>query len=688
MRLTLAFLFISFFTFSQNVFKEDFNHNNKHWNLKNDYVNKSSISGGMLNWSRSGQKSDVLMQYLNRLDDTKDFSVTIKLKSTKIGSEYGLLWGGKNKSNANYFLIKGKKFRTFKARNGKIESSTDYKINLKISVLENILAIEKKGNQIQYKINEVVVMKEPYAGLEGKFFGAILWQNSAITVDYIYASGTALKINVIDKLEYPEKPIKLSSAINSKYNEMNPVISAGGNKLYFSRKAHPSNKGKVLDLEDAYFSEFKNGKWTPAQNIGSPINNTGPNAVHAVTPDGNTLVLMNTYEPDGSLRGPGLSISHKTASGWEVPKSFKIKHYFNLSTFNEFFLSNNEKVLLMAVEREGGEGDRDLYVSFNEGNDIWSKPMNMGNVINSPGTELSPFLASDGVTLYFSSVGHPGYGKNDVFMTRRLDDTWTNWSVPQNLGAPINGEGVDSYYSVPANGEYAYYISSDKALKTTDIYKVKLPEKVKPKPVVIVKGIVRDSKTNKPLGTKIVYYDFKTNKEMGIAHSDPVTGKYEIVLPLGKEYSLYADKQGYYAVQDRLDLTKAEEFEEVEKDLFLTPIEIGQSAQMKNVLFYRGTANLMSGSYPELNKLVNILKENETMKIEISGHTDNVGDPGLNLDLSKKRANAVKNYLMKKGITQTRVISKGYGGTKPIADNKYEYTKKLNRRVEFTILSD
>lgn len=688
MRLTIAFLFLTFVTFSQNVFKEDFNNNNKHWNLKNDNVNKTTIASGLMTWSRNGQKSDVQMQYLNRLDDTKDFSVTIKLKSTKIGSEYGLLWGGKNKSNANYFLIKGKKFRTFKARDGKIASSTDYKINLKISVLDNILTIQKKGNEILYIINETVVMKEPYASLQGKFFGVILWQNSAITTDYIYASGTALKINTIAGIYYPEQPVKLSAAINSNYDEMTPVISPNGKKLYFSRKAHPSNKGGVLDLEDAYYSELKDGKWMDAKNVGSPINNTGPNAVHAVTPDGNTLVLMNTYEPDGRLRGQGLSISNRTATGWEVPTPFKIKHYFNKSSFNEYFLSNNEKVLILAIERDVGQGDRDLYVSFNEGDDIWSQPKNMGAIINSPGTELSPFLASDGVTLYFSSVGHPGYGKNDVFMTRRLDDTWTNWSVPQNLGAQINGEGVDSYYSVPANGEYAYFVSSDKTLKTTDIYKVKLPEKAKPKPVVIVKGIVRDSKTNKPIGAKIVYYDFKTNEEMGIAHSNPVTGEYEIVLPLNKVYSLYADKQSYYAIQDRLDLTKTKAFEEVEKDLYLTPIEIGQSAQMKNVLFHRGTPNLTSGSYAELNKLAQLLEENQTMKIEVSGHTDNVGDAALNLDLSKKRANAVKTYLLKKGIAQDRITSKGYGGTKPIADNKYEYTKKLNRRVEFTILSD
>ncbi len=684
----LIFLAISSLSFSQNVFKEDYNSNDNHWDIKSTATDKYSLSDGFVNWSRTGAKSKTLTRYMNRLDDTKDFDIIIHVLSKKMGSEYGVMWGGMNKSNASYFTIKGGKFRTFRAKGGKIVASTEYRMNLKIKS-DNIITVQKRGGQVNFLVNGSKVHSEVVNRLEGKFYGMILFQNSSIAVDYIYIKGMALPINEIKDLYYPEKPVKLSSAINSQYNEMNPIISADGKKLYFSRRSHPENIKGIADLEDAYSSDNFKGVWSKAKNLGYPINNGGPNAVHAVTPDGNTLILMNTYEPDGRMmKGRGLSVANKTTKGWEIPKEFKIRNYYNKSDFNEYFMSNDGLVVILSIERDGTEGDRDLYVSFNEGNGIWSTPKNMGRILNTPGTELSPFLASDGVTLYFSSNGHPGYGKNDVFMCRRLDASWTNWTKPLNIGKPINTKGVDSYYSIPASADYAYYVSSDSQLKTTDIYKVKLPEKVKPKPVVLVRGVVRDSKTDRPIGAKITYHDYKTDKEIGIANSDPVTGKYEIVLPLNKVYSFFADKKGYYAIRERLDLMNVSTYKEIVRDLYLTPFEVGQSAQMHNVLFKRGTPILLPGSYAELNNLVKVLKTNATMVIKVSGHTDNTGSKDLNLKLSKERATSVMSYLVKKGVEQSRVSAEGFGGSKPIADNAKEETRKLNRRVEFEIISD
>ncbi len=680
-------LITSSYSFSQNVFKEDFNNNNQHWNITSNQSDKYKLKEGAIHWTRTGLKSGVLSQYLNRLDDTQDFEIITHITSWKLGSEYGLMWGGINKQNANYFIIKRGKFKTFKAKNGKIIQSTEYKMNLKIKG-DNIITIRKRGTQVSFIVNGLKVYSEQVKKLEGKYYGVILFQNSSIEIDYLYAKGTALKINTIEGLYYPEKPIKLSATVNSQYDEMNPIISADGKCLYFSRKNHPNNIGGATDVEDAYYSDNINKQWTQAKNVGKPINNDGPNAVHAVTPDGNTLVLMNTYEPNGKIRGQGLSIANKTSNGWEVPKQFKIRSYYNKSDFNEFFMTNDARVLILSIEINDTKGDRDLYVSFNEGNGIWTAPKNMGKVLNTAGTDFSPFLASDGGTLYFSSNGHPGYGKTDLFMSRRLDDSWTNWSKPLNIGKPINGEGVDSYYSVSASANYAYYVSSDKTLKTTDIYKVKLPEKVKPKPVVLVKGIVRDSKTRKTIGTKITYYDYKTGKEIGSAHSDPRTGRYEIVLPLNKVYSFYANKDGYYAIRERLDLTNALKYKEIVRDLYLTPFEIGQTAQLHNVLFKRGTPTLLTGSYSELNNLVKILKANPSMKIKVSGHTDNVGNAELNQKLSEQRAIAIQTYLSKRSVAIDRISTIGYGGTKPIADNKQAELRKLNRRVEFEIISD
>jgi len=679
-------LFILQFSSAQTVFIEEFNDNQKHWRLRNDQTNQSQIKDGALVWKRGGQRSEILTQYINCLDANKNFSVEAEMKAKSLGSAHGLVWGARDKGNAYYFLVKGSKFRTFRAFDGKVTASTEYKFNVKISPKKNSLKITKTSSEITYYVNNTKVASEPYQGIDGKAFGFMLWQGASIAVEKFEITGTPLKINLINGLEYTQEPINLGNGVNSAYDEMTPVISADGNQLYFSRKFHPQNLGGPSDLEDAYYSENNNGTWGAAKNVGKPINNHGPNAVHSISPDGNSLLLMNLYEPDGTPKGQGLSLSHKTKTGWSVPTQFKIRQYYNKSGFNEFFLSSNEKVLLMAIERDDTNGGRDLYVSFNEGDGIWSKPRNMGRTLNSEGTEMSPFLAPDGVTLYFSSTGHPGYGQNDIFISRRLDDSWKKWSKPQNVGKPINGAGVDSYYSVPASGEFAYFVSTGKDNKTTDIFKIKLPEKVKPQPVVIIKGIVRNSKTNQPIGTNITYRNLKSDKEAGIANSDPVTGAYEIVLPLDQVYAFFAEKKNFYSVRDNIDLTNVGKYQVITRDLYLTPMEIGQSAQLHNVLFVRSKAILLPGSYPELNKLANVMKANAHMNIQVSGHTDNTGNADLNKQLSRERAEAVREYLLKRGVEEGRITTIGYGGEKPIADNSYEASRKKNRRVEFEII--
>lgn len=673
-------------SYTQTVFIEEFDDNEKHWRLRNDQTNQSQIKDGALSWKRTGQRSDIITQYINRLEANNDFTVEAQMKAKSFGSAYGLVWGARDKGNAYFFVVKGSKFRIFRAFDGKITSSTEYKFNVKISPKTNRLKIIKSANAITYYVNDSKVASEPYQGIDGKGFGFILWQGASMSVEKFEVTGTSLKINLIKGLEYTEKPINLGTAINSAYDEMSPIITADGNTLYFSRKYHPSNTGGPSDLEDAYYSQKENGVWGKAQNVGKPINNHGPNAVHSVSPDGNTLVLMNLYEVNGTPKGQGLSISNKTKKGWAVPHQFKIRQYYNKSGFNEFFMSTNEQVLIMAIERDGTNGGRDLYVCFNEGNGIWSKPKNMGRTLNTEGTEMSPFLAPDGMTLYFSSTGHPGYGQNDIFISRRLDNTWKNWSKPQNVGKPINGPGVDSYYSVPASGEFAYFVSTGQGNTTTDIFKIKLPEKIKPKPVVIIKGFVRNSKTNQPIGTNISYRNLNSDKEAGIANSNPITGAYEIVLPLDQVYSFFAEKKNFYSVRDNIDLTNIGKYQVITRDLYLTPMEIGQSAQLHNVLFVRSKAILLPGSYPELNKLANVMKANAQMNIQVSGHTDNTGNPDLNKKLSRERAEAVKVYLIKRGVGEIRIVTIGYGGEKPIADNSHEVSRKKNRRVEFEII--
>ena len=265
-----------------------------------------------------------------------------------------------------------------------------------------------------------------------------------------------------------------------------------------------------------------------------------------------------------------------------------------------------------------------------------------------------------------------------MFVSKRLDDSWTNWTKPENLGNIINSPGYELSIFLSAKGDKAY------VGREQDIWEI--DNTVKQDPVALVKGKVYDSKTKKIMSAPIVYNALKTNKELGTAISDPSTGSYSIVLPYGEKYSFMAEKEGYYAVTQNVDLSDLKEYKEIEVDLYLNPIEKGEIIRLNNIFFASGKYELLAESYGELDKLLQVLKSNSKMKIEISGHTDAVGADSDNLTLSNNRANAVMNYLLGKGIAKDRLSAKGYGETKFIATNDTDEGKQLNRRVEFVIL--
>ncbi len=687
--LNILFLFMLNFLSAQQkeIFNESFENNSKQWPLPNSQSDQSKIQGGQLIWAHNAPFVKSISTHLNRLNTKGNYELKVQFSVLKQGSTYGIMWGAVNERNAYFFRVKGLKYQVLETKNGAYRTIQDFKNPLKLKLNENVLGVKKVGEEYLLFINESQVYKFKASGDKGKNVGFALWENSKVGVDEFVVRGEEIPINLIQNLEYSEAPVNLGDGVNTKVDELTPIISADGKTLFFTRRYAPENVGGPTDDQDIYVSKIQNGKWQRAQNIGKPLNNHGPNAVCAVTPDGNQLLLMNTYSQDGSPRAMGLSISQKTARGWSLPKEVKMRQFYNKSTFNEFFLSNDGKTILLAVQRDDTKGSRDIYVSHLERRGVWSAPINLGSVINTPGVELSPFLASDGVTLYFSSTGHPGYGKNDIFMSRRLDDSWTKWSKPLNLGKPINTEGNDAYYSVPASGDYAYFISEKNSKGLNDIFKVKLPGPIKPKPVLLVAGNVYNSKTKKPISTRIVVYDLSTGKEVGIAYSSPGDGSYEITLPPGREYAFYAEKKGFYAVRENLNLKQVKKYGEVKKDLYLTPIEAGQAISLNNVFFVRSKAVLLPKSFPELNKLHEMMIENTGISIKLEGHTDNTGSPDLNLKLSQDRADKVKEYLVKKGIDQKRITTQGYGGEKPVASNAKEETRRLNRRVEFRIIS-
>ena len=477
----------------------------------------------------------------------------------------------------------------------------------------------------------------------------------------------------------------LGVGVNSDYTETKPVISSDGKTLYYCRQNHPENIRGKQDEQDIYYSRLEDGQWTSSQNIGWPLNDQHPNGISSVSPDGNSLLLINEYINGGYVK-PGVSIAHKNKKGWTYPQKLEIENFYNFSPYVDYFMSSNGKVLFLSVQRREGLGDQDLYVSLMK-NKNWTEPVNLGQTINTGGADFAPFLAADGKTLYFASEGHPGYGGSDIFYSKRLDETWGNWSTPINLGPAVNTHTWDAYYSISAKGDYAYFVSKNEKNSSKDIYRIQLPEEVRPDPVVLVKGKVLNANTNEPLFASVHFNSKKALSEHGIARSNPQNGSYKIVLPKGDSYQYLAKIDGYLSLAKYIDLTEANRYGEVEENLYLVPLEKGQKIPLSNIFFVRTKDELLQKSYSELDRLVNILKEYSTLEIELGGHTDNHGQSTLNFDLSLRRVATVKQYLINQGIASSRLHTKGYGDTQPIASNDRELNRRLNRRVEFTILS-
>lgn len=527
-------------------------------------------------------------------------------------------------------------------------------------------------------------------------------------IDAIGISESNVPINILMNLtDYVNEDLnveKLGKNVNSAYVEHNPILSPDGNILFFSRRNHPGNVGGVNDGEDIWYCTLdeSTGDWGPAKNIGPPLNNAGPNFVTSVTQDGEELILLlgNQYGKRGKMF-PGVSkAKHLGGHIYENPENIIIPNDYNYSNKADYFTNNKQNVIIMSVERDDTFGDRDLYATFKIPRRGWSEPMNLGGDINSADVESAPFLADDNRTLYFSSKGFPGYGGMDIFVTRRIGSGWSKWTTPENLGSAVNGKTDDLYFSIPSNGNMAYlskgevdkdtdvfqfqvdeFFIKEKEINTSDTIKVAKVEEV----LIAVKGKVLNSKTNKPIGTKIFIERLPDGANIGIT-SSASNGEYEFKVRPGALYGFFAEADGFLSVSANINISATDNSGDIKQDLYLTPIEKGVNIIINNIFFDVNDSDLHTASFPELDRILNLLESNKIDKIEISGHTDSSGDNHYNLNLSQQRANAVLNYFISNGISRSRVIAKGYGETAPIAPNDNESNRSKNRRVEFKLI--
>jgi outer membrane protein OmpA-like peptidoglycan-associated protein len=687
----LAFLFCFTITAQEEkVFLDDFNSNSKNWFVSsNNDASAKIVNGKYIMEYKRFYGSYYFWQEIT-FNPNEDYSIEIKVKQTKglETDQFGIVWGASGWDNSYSFTISSDGNYYIGGYKNKTEIIRQQYSNPIILAKEqfNILAIKKTGSIVKFYINNKSVYQYGADPFFGSLFGFVIGKDMEVEADYFKVKYPKPTINLIGDINNSIKKKNLGAGVNSTYSEIAPIISPDGQTLYVARQGHPDNDGEKK-LYDVWFAIRKDdGSWSPLERMGKPINNEGDNLVISVSPDGNTLLLEGLYASNGSyISDQGISISYRTATGWSMPKKVVIEDFYNLNEYESYCPTVDRKVLIMSVERNDTYGQKDLYVSFLLPNGEYSVPKNMGDDLNTFLNEGTPFIASDNKTIYFYSYGHTGYGSADIFVSKRLDDSWCRWSKPKNLGPTINSDDWDTYYSIAAKGDYAYLVSSRNTFGNEDVFEIKLSEESRPDPVVLIYGKVLNSKTKKPIGVNIVYEDLKTGVKSGNARSNPGNGTYKIVLPYGKSYGFRAEAEKYIAVNEQIDLSKISIYKEIKRDLYLVPIEKGSIINLQSVQFERNTADIITTSYPELDRLIEILKKYPTMEIELSGHTDTRGNPDLLLQLSMKRVIAVKSYLIQRGISSNRITGKGYGGSKPLGTGSEEIEMK-NRRVEFEIM--
>jgi outer membrane protein OmpA-like peptidoglycan-associated protein/tetratricopeptide (TPR) repeat protein len=475
--------------------------------------------------------------------------------------------------------------------------------------------------------------------------------------------------------KYIFSPVNLGDGINSKYSEYFPSLTIDGSEFMITRQLSSIN-------EDFYSSKKQNDRWTTAQPLSGDVNTELNEGALMISQDGEVLTFAAFGRP-GSHGNFDIYFSYREKDKWSQPQNAGIINSDQWDS--QPCLSPDKKHLYFSSRRIGGYGGSDIYVSNLLPNGNWSSPINLGPTVNTATDEQCPFIHADNQTLFFTSSGWPGYGDDDLFYVKKLPDG--KWSTPVNLGYPINTIDREGTLYIAADGKTAYYAGErNDSRGGLDIYSFELREDMRPAKTLWVKGKVTDKKTKQGLLSSVELIDLNTNTVLSNVQTD-VEGNYLTTLPVGKDYAFNVNKKGYLFYSDNFLLSNRSPDSTYEKNISLSPIEKDASIVLKNIFFETNQFNLKSESQAELDILVQLLNENSTVKIEISGHTDSIGKAPDNLKLSQNRAKAVIDYLISKKIAPARLTSKGFGSTKPVATNKTEEGRALNRRTEMKVVS-
>ncbi len=471
------------------------------------------------------------------------------------------------------------------------------------------------------------------------------------------------------------RPESIADSINSVYSEYAPVIAADDRLLFFCRR---------IEHEDIYVSHKQADGWGPPLPL-SALNSPENEAPLGISADRATLLFFDNGAVKTTERAPG---------GWTPPEAF-------LPAGEGFIwqggttLSADRQVAIFAGRRSDVIGpikaeneNIDLYLTRRDSTGRWGEAVNLGPVINTPFEDRGPFLHPDMKTLYFSSDGHGGFGGLDVYKTTRLDDTWTNWSQPVNLGKVFNDPGRNWGYKVSTDGSYAYFATA-RSDRRSDIFRIELPDELRPDTVFTIAGTLRDLDGH-PVVAEILVEDLTSGKTVGKFKSDPGDGSFFFTLTAGKLYSYVVQRDHFFPVAGNLDLRQPADSLAFRRDLTIPRIDElavqGLSLTLNNLFFDTDKYDIRSESFPELDRLAQLIRRHQ-LEVTIAGHTDSVGGKEYNQQLSQNRAEAVRAYLVEKGCPAGALNAQGYGMTQPVAANDTPEGRARNRRVEIRFRS-
>ncbi len=461
------------------------------------------------------------------------------------------------------------------------------------------------------------------------------------------------------------------------------------NPAYFIREYIPP--GTDFNNQDIEFNSiyWLNGRWTRVQDVLSMINPEQAVLQNSVSVDGVTSWTINNYMDEGAPK-VGLSVAFNAGASWTPPKQYFIEDFQIPGGFHDFYMSNNGQIIIMAVKRDDGYGLQDLYVSMHKGNEYWSAPLNLGPSINTEKTEYGPTLLGDNKTLVFSSNGHDSKVDADIYFSKRLDDSWTNWSKPVNPGSLINSSAWDGYMSYSSKASTIRNNSAEATRSgNTRFSQILVCLEPPDNASLILSGTVVDKETRDSLGVDVYCHTLRFRKE-NITETEvtvPASGSFLFLLDRKQRYMVDIESEGYVPYSKIVSLPDSTDImQEISMVAALTPLKINQVFEIEDLLFVQSKADILPESIPSLQKVLKLLLDFPTMVIEIGGHTDNIGGQNANLELSQKRAESVMEYLISQGIDHKRIVAVGYGGSKPVAANYDPEKRKLNRRVEIKIL--